>query len=267
MAHQQPNTANIPGEFDTEGKVKLLGKEMRSLWRAPKNRLLAGSDAEGIQLRIFAHYIDDAEFTNSLINGKKDDKTDPHSLNQRLLGPACKSRAAAKRFIYALLLGAGIDKLGQILVADKQTTEEALERLISRYEGFALLKKTIIPQDARRGWFIGLDGRKVRIVGNTAGERKHLCMSGYLQNGEAVVVKMSVLKTLSKIKSLPEADKILLTDIVHDEVIFETPNDVTLAEKVNRLFNESIEEVGVELNLKCPLKGDGHVGLNWFEIH
>ena len=63
MNHQKPNTANIPNEFDTAGKKKLLGKELRSLWCAPRNRLLVGVDAEGIQLRIFAHYINDPEFT------------------------------------------------------------------------------------------------------------------------------------------------------------------------------------------------------------
>ena len=90
MAHQTPNTANIPNDLDTQGKKKLLGKEMRSLWRAPRYRLFVGVDAEGIQLRVFAHYIDDPEFTEALVKGKKDDKTDPHSLNQRILGGVCK---------------------------------------------------------------------------------------------------------------------------------------------------------------------------------
>jgi DNA polymerase-1 len=123
MAHQNPNTANIPNEFDTAGRKKLLGKELRSLWCAPKNRLLVGCDAEGIQLRIFAHYINDPEFTDALVKGKKDDKTDPHSLNQRILGSVCKSRAAAKRFIYALLLGAGIGESSTEISWDALTAE------------------------------------------------------------------------------------------------------------------------------------------------
>lgn len=35
MAHQEPNMANIPNDKDTQGKTKLLGGEMRALWRAP----------------------------------------------------------------------------------------------------------------------------------------------------------------------------------------------------------------------------------------
>lgn len=193
MSHQKPNTANIPNDLDTQGQKKLLGKELRSLWMAPKNRLLVGVDAEGIQLRIFAHLIDDPEFTDSLVKGKKDNKTDPHSLNQRIIGSICKDRAAAKRFIYALLLGAGVWKLSQILECTETECREALDRLLRRYSGFDLLKQKTIPKDASRGFFIGLDGRKVLLPGETLSERKHLAMSGYLQNGEAVVMKKATL--------------------------------------------------------------------------
>jgi DNA polymerase-1 len=265
MAHQAPNTANIPNELREDGSVKLLGKEMRSLWCAPRNRLLVGVDAEGIQLRIFAHYINDPEFTDALHQGSKDEGTDPHSLNKRILGSVCKSRQAAKRFIYALLLGAGLKKLAEILGCTEDEAREALDRLLERYTGFAFLKREVIPKDAKRGWFLGLDGRPVRIPGDTEGSRRHLCMSGYLQNGEAIVVKETTIKTLDKIRK--ESLNAILVNVVHDEVIFEIPNDVRLGEHVSDLFCRSIEEVGRELNLKCPLAGDGHVGLNWYEIH
>lgn len=265
MAHQQPNTANIPNEFREDGSVKLLGKEMRSLWCAPKNRLLVGVDAEGIQLRIFAHYINDAEFTDALVKGRKDNKTDPHSLNQRVLGSVCRTRQAAKRFIYALVLGAGIGKLAEILGCDNTQAQSALDRLLERYTGFAYLKQEVIPKDAKKGYFIGVDGRPVRIPGETEGSRRHLCMSGYLQNGEAIVVKRSVIKTLDKI--LEEELDAILVNVVHDEVIFEVSNDVRKAEYVRDIFCRMITAVGEEYKLKCPLAGDGHVGLNWYEIH
>lgn len=271
MAHQNPNTANIPNEFDTAGKKKLLGKELRSLWTAPKNRLLVGVDAEGIQLRIFAHYIDDPEFTEALVKGKKEDKSDPHSLNQSILGSVCKSRAAAKRYIYALLLGAGAGKLREILDCNEQDAAEAYDRLLARYTGFAHLKETIIPADAKRGWFVGLDGRAVRIPGDTLGIRRHLCMSGYLQNGEAVVMKMATLKW---IRSLPSLNS-KLVNFVHDEWQTETPNDVRVAQGIAATQAESLRIVGEELGLKCPLAGsywnddlhDYTIGTNWSVTH
>lgn len=271
MAHQSPNTANIPNEFDTAGRKKLLGKELRSLWHAPKNRLLVGCDAEGIQLRIFAHYIDDPEFTQALINGKKEDKSDPHSLNQSILGPVCKSRAAAKRYIYALLLGAGAGKLREILDCDEKSAAQAYERLLERYTGFAYLKAKVIPSDAKRGWFVGLDGRGVPIPGVDVGSRRHLAMSGYLQNGEAVAMKLATLKWWPKLKDYDAK----IVNFVHDEWQVEVPNDTRIALEIARMMADSLREVGEELKLKCPLAGsywnddlkDYTIATNWSKTH
>jgi DNA polymerase-1 len=270
MAHQQPNTANIPNDLDTQGKKKLLGKEMRSLWCAPKGRLLVGVDAEGIQLRVFAHLIDDKEFTDALVKGKKEDKTDPHSLNQRVLGGVCKTRAAAKRFIYALLLGAGLWKLSQILECSETECRQALDSLLRRYQGWQRLREQEIPRDARRGFFVGLDGRKVPIPGTTVGERKHLAMSGYLQNGEAVIMKKATVQFLP---NLPP--KCFLVNFVHDEWQTEVSNDMKVALEVAKLQSESLRIVGEELKLKCPLAGsyfnddlkDYTIATNWSLTH
>lgn len=263
MAHQNPNTANIPTD------AKLHGAEMRALWQAPKNRLLVGVDAEGIQLRIFAHYINDPEFTKALVEGKKDDKSDPHSLNQRVLG--AKSRNIAKRFIFAYLLGAGVGKLAQILECSDGEARDALDRLLARYDGLAYLRENVIPADARRGFFRGLDGRIVKIPGETAGERKHLCMSGYLQNGEAVVMKAACLKWHDKLVK----HNAILVNFVHDEWQTECPNDMEVATRIAKMQADSLREVGEEFGLKCPLAGsywnddakDYTIGVNWKQTH
>lgn len=296
MAHQNPNTANIPNDLDTQGKKKLLGKEMRSLWCAPKNRLLVGVDAEGIQLRIFAHLIDDKDFTKALVEGKKEDKSDPHSLNQRILGNVCRSRAGAKRFIYALLLGAGIGKLAEILDCNQREAGVALERLLERYQGFAKLKSSVIPRDAEKGWFEGLDGRPIRIPGDTVSQRKHLVMSGYLQSGEVIAMKLANLKWLEELENDGELRSILskrssianarregpitsgdikLVNFVHDEWQTETPNNMEIALRVAKAQSDSLRQVGEELQLKCPLAGsyynedikDYTIATNWSLTH
>lgn len=113
---------------------------------------------------------------------------------------------------------------------------------------------------------MGLDGRRVRIPGDTVGMRKHLTMSGYLQNGEAIVIKGTAIKALEKIAGLGLKD-IILANIVHDEFVFEVPDDLVIAEQVKKIVCNSIEEVGIELNLRCPLAGSGGIGKTWHSIH
>jgi len=282
MAHQKPNTANIPNATDTQGKTRLYGAEMRSLWCAPPGRLLVGVDAEGIQLRIFAHYINDPEFTEAIVNGRKESKTDPHTLNQRVLGRVCKSRAAAKRFVFALLLGAGIGKLSQILECDETSTRDALNRLLERYQGWARFKEQTIPKDAELGYFTGLDGRKVPILGSTVSERRHLAMSGYLQNGEATVMKHATLRwyeqlnnSLDYINQITGNPRWKLVNMVHDEWQTECEEDWNLALKIAYEQADSLRWVGEKFKLHCPLAGsywnedlkDYTIGKNWKLTH
>lgn len=107
MSHSAPNMANIPAVKADRFKDQQLkdltlhyGKSMRKLWKVEdeENEWLVGCDAEGIQLRILAHYINDPVFTEALVSGSKDDGTDAHSLNQRKLGSVCRSRDNAKTF-------------------------------------------------------------------------------------------------------------------------------------------------------------------------
>jgi len=259
MAHQNPNMANIPTPD------KLYGKEMRSLWRAPRNRLLVGVDAKGIQLRVFAHYIDDKEFTDEVSQG------DPHSLNQRVLGDVCKSRDAAKTFIYAMLLGGRTGKFAEIFDSTIPEAEEAYGRILRRYPGLEILKAQIVPKDARRGWFKGLDDRRVRIPGSSVGERSHLCMAGYLQNGERVIMAMAANHIFPR---LGEYDAFVV-NIVHDEFQFECPNDFAIALALAKEAAASIKWAGEELGLRCPMEGDYwskhhndySIGTNWSYTH
>jgi DNA polymerase-1 len=273
MATQKPNMQNIPNALELNGDVKYLGKELRSLWRASRNRLLVGVDAEGIQLRVFAHYIDDQEFTDALVRGTKAEKTDPHSLNARILGPVCGSRQVAKRFIYALLLGAGISKLSEILGCSEVLTQEALDRLLTRYVGWERLRVSEVPRDAKRGYFIGVDGRKVRIPGDTIGQRKHLCMSGYLQNAEAVIMKMATLQWMEDLDA--EDLWFRIVNMVHDEWQVETKNHMEEAIRVAETLSGSLRKVGKILGLRCPLEGsfynednrDYTIGTTWYDTH
>ena len=272
MSHDRPNMGNIP-KFDEKQPEKTpYSDKMRRLWRAGEGRYLVGVDAEGIQLRILAHYINDERFTTSLISGRKEDGTDPHSLNRRALGRVCKSRDDAKTFIYAWLLGAGIEQVSFILGCNQAEARESNENFIKFYPGLQYLREEVIPRDASRGYFEGLDGRYVKIYGRDYDERKHYALAGYLQNGEAVVMKHAVGLWYPKLTA--EKVPFWWVNFVHDEWQTETIRDMEVAEYVARTQADSIREVGVLLGVRCPLAGsilNSHgkiaIGDNWMETH
>jgi DNA polymerase-1 len=265
MSHTNPNTGNIARED------ALYGAEMRGMWSSPDGSYLVGVDAESIQLRVLAHYINDDKFTQSLLTGKKEDGTDPHSLNKIALGRPCQSRNHAKTFIYAWLLGAGVGKVADILECTHGEASKAVSDFIEFYPGLKHVKDNIIPADASRGYFQGFDGRWVKIVGEDLGSRQHFCLAGYLQNGEVTVMKHAMKIWYPQLKAAGVPFKIV--NFVHDEWQTEVPSyDVGLI--VANAQADAIRLAGESLNLRCPMAGSilsGHggiaIGRNWLDTH
>jgi hypothetical protein len=67
---------------------------LRHLFIASKGKLILGCDGAGLELRMLAHFMNDLEYTNTVLNG------DIHTYNQTLAG--LPMRDMAKTFIYAL---------------------------------------------------------------------------------------------------------------------------------------------------------------------
>lgn len=265
MAHSAPNQANIPAAFHGEAKSmvekvkeKYDGK-MRGLWRVEQGNWLVGTDAEGIQLRILAHLMKSEEYIHAIVSGKKEDETDIHNVNKRALGMSHVTRDMAKTFIYAFLLGAGNEKIGQILKVNTRMAGEAVENFLNSIDGLSRLKKQVIPYIADRGWFEGLDGRRVKVPS------EHKTLAGLLQNGEAVVMKHSALLWNKRAKE--QGFKFKLVTWPHDEWQTEVYGTKERAEELGSIQRQSIVDTGKNLSILCPLAGSTDIGRNWYETH
>jgi DNA polymerase I len=256
-AHYAPNSANIPALKNRKGLVQPYGAEFRELWTANPGEVLVGTDADAIQLRVFAHLCDDPKLTEAIEKGKKEEKSDIHSLNLDVLHPICNSRETAKTYIYALLLGAGIKKQAEILQTTAVKALECLERILTFYPGWKRLTEGRLLDEGRRGHFTGLDGRLVLTP-----SPRHV-LAGHLQNGESVIMKKACLlwHTSLKEKGIPFT---FLND-VHDEWQTSTPRQY--ADEVAELQKQAIIVAGQQLNMKIKLAGASKIGLNWKETH
>lgn len=265
--HSSPNMGNIATKktikYNTPHLRDLatqLGGEMRSFWDCPEGSLLIGTDMESAHLRIFAHLINDKSFIQALISGKKEDGTDPHSVNKKILGDICVDRDRAKTFIFSFLNGAGAGKVSEIFACNYDEAEEALDRFIKAYPGLARLKKKEFPASAKRGYFIGVDGRLVMC--NSA----HLMMGMTLQNYETVIMKQANVLWYNRL--IKEKIPFKQVNFVHDEYVTEIgTRDRSLAEYVAKVQCDAIRETGELFKLNIPLSGEAKIGLNWLDVH
>ena len=265
MAHSAPNQANIPAAFHGEPKTAVeqvkakYDGPMRSLWHVEEGNWLVGTDAEGIQLRILAHLMNSQAYIDAIVSGKKEDETDIHNVNKRALGLPHVTRDMAKTFIYAFLLGAGPGKVAEILKVNARQAAEAMDNFTRSIPGLHDLKTKQIPYIAKRGWFRGLDGRKVPVPS------EHKVLAGMLQNGEAVVMKHAAIRWT---KAAREAEiRFKLVTWPHDEWQTEVCGNYTTAERLGEIQRQSIVDTGVNLGIICPLAGSTDIGKTWGETH
>ena len=254
-AHQGPNMANIPsvphGKDGILWKMEgMYGAECRQAFKVPEGKLLVGTDAAGIQLRVLAHYMNDPIYTEQVIDG------DIHTFNKEALGRYCKDRPTAKTFIYAFLLGAGTGMIASILGCNNRQANEAMTNF---YEAIPSLKKlkSQASQAASMGWMKGLDGRVLRIGSD------HLALSVYLQGGETVIMRLANVFWQRQAKK--EGINFKQCAWVHDE--WQTEVDEDQAQRLGEIQVQAIKDAGTFFKLNCPMDGEAKIGKNWLETH
>ena len=242
MAHRSPNMAQVPSVSSP------YGKECRACWTVPEGYKLVGIDASGLELRMLANYMADKEYINDIING------DIHTTNRKFAG--LKSRDEAKTFIYALIYGAGDEKIGRIINGSKDSGRALRERFLGSLPALRTLKQRV-DRASQKKYLKGLDGRKIII------RHKHAALNSLLQGGGAIVMKKA-LTLLDLDLKLNTIDAKIVANI-HDEWQIEVKE--SQADYVGRAGVQAIKDAGVYYKMRCPLDGEYKIGGSWYETH
>jgi DNA polymerase I-like protein with 3'-5' exonuclease and polymerase domains len=261
MSSNSPNLQNIPStKEDKATKESLSGVKGRWGWECrdvftvsdPRRFILVDADASGIQLRGLAHYGGDDEYIRLV----SDPSIDIHDVHASVLG--C-SRAVAKTFIYAFLMGAGAKKLISILGgSDKELGEELLERFYKRFPFLKKFKKELDSQ-VEIGYYVALDGRLIALDR----EKPHKAMAVALQSFEVIIMKKALTfyhKDLNT-RKIPFIQRLM----VHDEFLTETL--IEYKDEVGKAMANAIIKAGEYFGSKCPLDGKYKTGRTWAECH
>ena len=242
MTHRNPNMAQVPNIHSP------FGKECRACWSVPEGYKLVGIDASGLELRMLAHYMNDANYIEEVING------DIHSTNQELAG--LKTRDQAKTFIYALVYGAGDAKIGKIINGDIKKGKALKNRFFSNLPALKKLRDRV-QQASNRGFLKGIDGRKIYV------RSQHAALNTLLQGSGAIVMKQAMINLYELIK-LNTIDAHFVANI-HDEWQLQVKE--AQADYIGRLGVECIEKVTEQFKMRCNLTGQYKIGGNWSETH
>ena len=242
MTHSKPNVAQVPA-----GNAP-YGKQCREVWTVPTGYKLVGMDASGLELRMLAHYMNDKDYTNEILNG------DIHTANQ--LASGVETRNQAKTFIYAFLYGAGDAKIGSIVGGSARDGKRLKEKFLRNTPALRTLRERVGVASGR-GYVLGLDGRRVAV------RSEHAALNTLLQSAGAIVMKKA-LCLLDEYATTWNIDYNFIGNI-HDEIQTEVREEE--AEVFGRLATSCVEAAGLFYKLNCPLAGEYQVGSNWSDTH
>ncbi len=133
----------------------LYGKEMRKIFIAAPDKKLLGVDANGLELRMLAHFMNDPEYTETVLNG------DIHSYNQEKAG--LDTRDMAKKFIYMKLYGSGIPNLARQIGMSEHDMSVCIAKFDKDLPALADLSEKVKAAGAKYGYLLSPDGRWGRI--------------------------------------------------------------------------------------------------------
>ena len=244
MAHNSPNMAQVPAVYSP------YGKDCRGLWTIsdPMKYKLVGTDASGLELRCLAHYLNDTNYTDEILNG------DIHTKNMELAG--IKDRDQAKTFIYAFLYGAGAEKIGKIVGAGKEQGNVLINRFLSNLPSLKRLRSQV-ENAGYRGKIKAIDGRYLKV------RSPHSALNTLLQGAGAIICKHWLLHITKRVYNKKLDVKLVAS--VHDEYQFEVANkDVSEFCNITKIAMKETENL---LKLRCPLDNDYKVGVTWAETH
>ena len=254
MTHSSPNMGAVPKVLYDDHDVVMKGLtggygfESRSCWIVKEGHKLVGMDASGLELRMLAHYMQDQDYIDELLDG------DIHTTN--MIAAGLVTRNQAKTFIYGFLYGGGDAKLGDIVGGTKADGKRLKKNFLDGTPALKALRDKIA-RIAESGSVPALDGRRIRI------RHMHAATNSLLQSAGAIVMKKALVLLDKSLKAhgIPYA----FVANVHDEFQIEVPDEYV--DIVGMAGVRAIKNAGIHYNMRCPLDAEYKVGNNWAETH
>jgi DNA polymerase-1 len=255
LSSRDPNLQNIPVR-------SILGRSVREAFIAKEGYKLVSIDYSQIELRLLAHFSQDAALLEAFNNG-----VDIHLATSTILfgeEKAKEKRNFAKSVNFGLLYGMGPKKLSDELGI---STAEAKEIITNYFASFPTVKNFLegIQERVKIDGYVEtiLKRRRMFDYESANGMQKAAFMresvNTVFQGSAADLIKLSMNQIDSMIQE-EKLDAFMLLQI-HDELIFEIKEEKV--EDISKRFVHTMENV---LELDVPLECSVSVGDSWGEL-
>jgi len=265
--------ANVP-----KAKEKVIyGIPFRKMFKptpAPKGQpasqgyKFVGYDAAQLEARVEAHYTwkyDDGVYARTILEGRKEDGTDIHTINAGVFGV---DYDIAKNGKYALTYGCTAAKLAETLGKSKREGQRLYDDFWAANPSLAQLKDAVtrVWKMNHNTWIRNIDGGKLYS------RSEHSILNLLFQATGATIMDLAGVIMDEWVEILnrryPDAD-VRRVIYYHDEYIFEYRESMgdEFGERLGEMGCESIREAGRRLGLAIPLDGDYKIGGSWSDVH
>ncbi len=259
LACQNPNLQNIPLHSEEGAKIR------QAFMPQQKDFSFLSADYSQIELRLLAHFSEDAQLINAFKKGE-----DIHAYTASLIFDIPieninkQHRHIAKGVNFGILYGQSAYGLSQSLNISTKEASDLIKKYFTRYPNISTFiensktfsKETLITKTlfGRKRYIPEINNKNTFV--RSAAER--LAINTPLQGTAADLIKLAMIK----IDSLIEKNKFKSFMImqIHDELIFEMENDET--KKFTFLVKNAMETI---YKLKVPLLVNIKIGKNWRE--
>lgn len=264
LSSQNPNFQNIPIRSD-------VGREMRKAFRPQENGWkILSADYSQIELRIMAHLSKDPELINAFENNEDiHARTASSVFGVPIEDVLPEMRRTAKVVNFAIMYGAGPFRMSQELGIPRSEAQVIIDVYFKQYSGIQNYIDETLEKARSMKYVETMLGRR-RPVWDIDSDNhirkeaaKRMAINMPIQGTAAEMIKKAMISIHHNIHSgQDEYDKAKMILQVHDELLFEVPEDQVEALKKMVTF-----EMENALPLSVPIVVDCGVGNSWFEAH
>ncbi len=262
LSCRDPNLQNIPVRNEA-------GRRIRQAFTAPEGKVLISADYSQIELVVLAHLSGDPNMSKAFIDG-----TDVHRATAALIfgvspdAVTPEMRRTAKTINFGVIYGMSAFSLAKDLGISRTQAQNFIEMYFRTYSGVSSFMTEVISKAESSGYVETMFGRRRPIM--NINSRNKLEKSGAervakntpIQGTAADIVKTAMLAVSQALAQEKSPAKLLLQ--VHDELIFECPDNQADIDKTLALIRDKMENA---VKLSVPLRVSIEYGKNWGEFH